>query len=153
MDTTLSEKVALRQSSKGFFQVTDQKTMIFDKHEQIGHPYHYPAKRRRATLRSDPSRDNRMRMRRIFRPGKPQPASPPFTAGISRVASNALKNLGGLGAEPPVSFAYLRKAKFHFTLNQDTTSIIRESSVTYSRIFFLMIVELNIWPNGWNTSL
>ena len=52
------------------FQLKSAKSSPFDRNRQISHSYACPVKRRRATLRSDPSRDNRMRLRRIFRPGE-----------------------------------------------------------------------------------
>ena len=113
-DTTRPEKVALRQSSRRFFQVVGKKTVTFDRKEQIGHSYDYPAKRRRATLRSDPSRDNRMRMRRIFRPGKPQPASPPLNTAISRAASNASKKPRGSRGRAPDFCRLFKNAKIPF---------------------------------------
>ena len=38
----------------------------------------------------------------------------------------SLKNPGGLGAEPPTSFAYFKSGKFHFTLNQDRGTIRKD---------------------------
>ncbi len=75
--------------------------MAFDRKEQIGQHDDYPVKRRRATLRSDPLRDSRMRLRRIFRRGKPRSASPPLVKRISRAASNALEKPRGSGGRAP----------------------------------------------------
>ena len=91
------------------------KIMSFDRKEQIGHSYDCPVKRRRQALRSDPPE-----AATDIPPGEAPIGFPASHTRISRVASYASKNLGGLGAEPPVSFAYLRMGKFHFTLNQDS---------------------------------
>ena len=101
------------------------KIASVDRKELADHTYRCPVKRKRATLGSDPLRDSRMRLRRIFRPGKSIDLPASFYFGISRVTSYALKNPGGLGAEPPEIVAYLRMGKFHFTLNQDNTMLIR----------------------------
>lgn len=76
-----------------------------------------PVKQRRATLGSDPLRDSRMRLRRIFRPGKPSNFPASFLQNI-RSCLLCLKNPGGLGAEPPIIFDYIKIAKIHFTPNQ-----------------------------------
>jgi hypothetical protein len=44
---------------------------LFDSTGLQSYTDYHPAKQRRATLGSDPLRDSRMRLRRIFRPGKP----------------------------------------------------------------------------------
>lgn len=46
------------------------KIVSVDRKEFAGHTCSCPVKRRRATLGSEPLRDSRMRLRRIFRPGK-----------------------------------------------------------------------------------
>jgi len=43
---------------------------IVDGTEAEGYTFSCPVKQKRATLGSDPLRDSRMRLRRIFRPGK-----------------------------------------------------------------------------------
>ena len=55
------------------------KIKFVDRKELIYHTYGCPVKQRRATLGSDPLRDSRMRLRRIFRPGKSQPGFPTFS--------------------------------------------------------------------------
>ena len=46
-------------------------THYFDSRVPKDYTYRCPGKQRRATLGSDPSRDTRMRLLRIFHPGKP----------------------------------------------------------------------------------
>ena len=89
----------------------------FDTEGRKDYACYSPVKQRRATLGSDPLRDNRMRLRRIFRPGKPSNFPTSFLQNIQSCLL-CLKNPGGLGAEPPIIFGYTRIAKFHFTLNQ-----------------------------------
>ena len=87
--------------------------------------YTYPClvKRKRATLESDPLRDNQMRLRRISVWGS-LTVSPPTLLGYIDIQSYllCLKNYRGLGTESPDTFAFFRSGKFHFTLNQDKTT-------------------------------
>ena len=55
-----------------------------------------------------------MRMRRIFRPGKPQPASPPLNTAISRAASNASKKPRGSRGRAPDFCRLFKNAKIPF---------------------------------------
>ena len=96
------------------------KIAFVDRKELAGHTQSCSVKRRRATLGSDLLKDSRMRLRRITVRGSLNTSRLLFA--LSRVASYASENLGGLGAEPPVLVAYLRMGKFHFTLNQDNAS-------------------------------
>jgi len=78
-------------------------------------------KRKRATLGSDPLRDNQMRLRRISVWGG-HTVSPPPLLRYTDIQSYllCLKNPRGLGTESPDTFAFFRSGKFHFTLNQDS---------------------------------
>ena len=82
--------------------------------------YTYPCLVKRATLGSDPLRDNQMRLRRISVWGS-LTVSPPPSLGYIDIQSYLLflKNPRGLGTESPDVFAFFRSGKFHFTLNQD----------------------------------
>ncbi len=129
-----SRKSILGPFSKEFCNMLGGKIVYFrgsskngsvDGTEAEGYTFSCPVKQKRATLGSDPLRDSRMRLRRIFRPGKSIDLPASFYFGISRVTSYALKNPGGLGAEPPEIVAYLRMGKLHFTLNQDTSVYLK----------------------------
>ena len=105
------------------------KIAFVDRKELAGHTQSCSVKRRRATLGSDLLKDSRMRLRRITVRGSLNTSRLLFA--LSRVASYASENLGGLGAEPPVLVAYLRMGKFHFTLNQDNPTLPEVSAAVF----------------------
>ncbi len=102
-------------------------------------------KRKRATLGSDPLRDNQMRLRRISVWGS-HTVSPPPLLRYTDIQSYllCLKNPRGLGTESPDTFAFFRSGKFHFTLNQDTIMLLIASRIISSGWDRLSIICLNI---------
>ncbi len=68
----------------------------------------HPVKQRRATLGSDPPRDNRMRLRRIFRPGKPRCFPTSYLSEYPELPPMPQKTPGVWGQSPQLHSLYSR---------------------------------------------
>ena len=89
-------------------------THYFDSRGLEGYTDRCPVKQRWATLGSDPLRDSRMRLRRIFRPGKPK-SFPTFPFTEYPELPHMPKKPRGYGGSAPGISRLFKKRKIPFS--------------------------------------